>query len=720
MKNTTQTLLTTSLAFIGSLCLLPVAEGQQAAAEGVLFEEVIVTASRREERQLDVAASLSVVDTDATTSQGITDINAIADFVPNLTATDAGGPGLGNLIIRGIYVGGAPTVGTYIDDVPYGGVVGGFASNLALDASLYDLDRIEVVRGPQGTLFGASAVGGVVRYVTRKPSLDQTEGYLFADYSSTDEGSDNTLIRGRISVPLVDDTFAIAASGYSENNGGYTDNFVTGGEDTNDHEFIGGRLSANWAVSDRVDLVASVIRHEADYDGVGYETFDPTTGLPVFGELQNEITAPRELEFDLYSFTANVDVGFATLTSVTSDQTVTIDNTDDLTMQLGPLLPPGTFVGFRSGDDSNRFTQEFRLTSTTESGLEWIVGAYYTEQESDSFQRTEEIPADINLFNLNTRQEYTEVALFANVTFPITDKWDATIGTRFSDNENEIGQTFTGALSDPLLNDLNTATDDTVTTWLLNTRYKVRDDLNIYGRAASGYRPGGANLVLNIGGMTFGTPAFTPDDLWSYEAGVKGRTANGRLSYDIGVYYIDWSDAQIQFINALTGIAETGNAAGGITARGLEASLTGEFFENLFVTGTLALADTELDQDEPDLAGLAGETLPGNPESSASLAADYIWPVNSGFDLILGATWRYTGEYTSDFSQAPRGSFENPSYTQLDLRLGLGFERFDINFYATNVTDESDYQTVLPVLPNFAYGVVLRPPTFGLNVRFNY
>lgn len=716
-----------SAAILSSVSSLAVSLSSvpSAAQDGLNVDEVItVTATRREELLIEVPVSLTVLRTEDTLRAGISDINALADFVPNLQATDGGAPGLGNLTIRGVYAGGAPTVGTYIDDVPYGAVVGGFAANLALDASLYDLDRIEILRGPQGTLFGASAVGGVVRYVTRQPDLSEWEGYAFGDVSTTKDGGENFLVRGRLSAPVVEDKLAVSVSGYYESGGGYIDNPILMQEDVNDFDFWGGRIDAKWKPAENVTIVAAVLHHEADYDGVGYETFDPTTGLPLFGDLQTEIETPRTLNFDLYSLTGDIDFGFASLRSITSFQNVTLVNSTDITAAFGPIadqLAPGGAphtVGFNSGDDSDRFTQEFQLTSQSEGPIEWIVGAYYTKQDSSSFQIALPMPADVDLVDLDTSLDYEEIALFGNLTYNITDKWDFTFGVRWADNEVTIAQDFTGALSNPLLGGLENESDDSVFTWLFNTTYRVSDAANLYARIASGYRPGGSNLVVDFMGTQFGQPTFEADTLWSYEAGVKGQILDGRATYDFGAYYIDWSDAQLSFTNAL-GLGETGNATGGIRAIGLEASLAGEIFENFIITATLALSDIELKEDEPLINGMDGEEVFGNPDVTASLAADYYFNIGSVRSNI-GATWRHTGSYTSNFMNAPTGFFENDAYSQFDLRLGAQIEHVAVNFYVTNVGNSSAYQTVFPQAPNFAYGVPLRPRTFGINGRVDF
>ncbi|MEM6681158.1 MAG: TonB-dependent receptor [Pseudomonadota bacterium] len=717
-----------SSALVASTPALPAyAQGAGVDDDGATETEVlVVTATRRTEAIIEVPLAVSVIDTQQTIVSGITDINGIADLVPGLVAVDGGAPSLGNLVIRGTYVGGAPTVATYIDDVPYGGVVGGFAANQALDASLYDLQAIEVSRGPQGTLFGAGAVGGVVRYITKKPNLDELEGFAFADISGTKDGGTNQLYRGRVSVPVIDEKLAISASGYFEDAGGYIDSVVTGDENINTHDFWGGQLMVKMQVTDGFSLLATVMHHEADYDSAGYESFDFASGDPLFGELVTDFAAPRALNYDIYSLTADVELGFADLTSITSFQTAELVNTTDITATFGAtadaLAPGGAphTVGFRSGDETDRFTQEVRLTSTGDGFIEWIVGGYYTNQESDSFQITDVVPNDIELITLNTTLEYEEFALFGNVTVNITDRWDVTGGIRYSDNSLTISQIFTGALSNPALNDLVNENDDDVVTWLFDTGYAVNDAINLYARIASGYRPGGSNLVIDFGGTLIGNPTFDSDNLWSYEAGLKGLIPGTDLRYDFGVFYIDWSDAQLATQNAL-GLGETANALGQITIQGIEAGLAGELFDGFIVTGSLAITDSEIEEDEPQLLALAGDELLQVPDVTFSLTGDYSWSLTSSIDANVGATLRYTGSFETAFSQSPLGTFTNDSYAQVDLRAGITYESVSVNAYVTNVGNSSAYQTVFGTgVPGQGYGVVLRPRTFGVNVGVQF
>lgn len=697
-------------------------------------EEIVVIATRREESQIETPVAVSVVDVDAAISAGVSDINAIADFVPGLNATDGGSPGLGNLVIRGLYTGsGATTVGVYVDDVPFGPVVGGAGNSLALDASLFDLDRLEVVRGPQGTLFGASALGGVVRYVTRAPSLTETEGYLFADVASTEGGGVSNLVRGRVSLPIANERFAISLSGFHNDAAGYTDHPLRGEEDVDDSTFWGGLFSARAQVSDNLSVRFNVMRQEADYDSTAAEAFDLVTGQRLLGERQDVTSAPtpRTLEFDLYSLVADWDLGWATLSSATSQQRLNFANQSDLTLAFGGLadfLAPGGAphtVGFESAFDTERFTQEFRLTSPENDRLEWLVGLYYTDQTTDDTQRTIVTPNDVQLLDASLPTGYTETAVFGNVTFYLTPRWDVTVGARVADIETTLDSQLIGSpfLIGPGPFPSGSVNSDTVTTYLVNTRYRVSDDFNLYARAASGYRPGGANLILQVGPTTIGEPRYEPDNVWSYEAGAKGRLLSGRLTYDASLYFVNWSDAQL--LNVASGLGAFANAQGDVHVTGFEASITGEVADNLFITGALELVESELQSDEAVLGGARGEGLPNTPDATFSLAADYNFAIGGPYEGMVGATWRYTGEYNTTYDgngviSPSLPNYQNDAYSQFDFRAGIRRGAVSANFYVTNLTNEDAYQTIFSIAPNYAQGIILRPRTYGLNLRVDF
>ncbi len=689
--------------------------------------EIIVTASRREESLTDVPASVSVIRNDRTLAIGITDINGIADLVPNLQATDGGSPSLGNLTIRGVFTGGSPTVGTYVDDVPYGPVLGGAGTSLALDATMLDLERIEVNRGPQGTLFGAGAMAGVVRYITRQPELDRIGGYVFADVSFTKDGDPNYIARGRLSAPIVEDKLAVAVSGFYNEAGGYIDHPLRNARNVDGWEFWGGQISLLAKPTERLTLRAAAVHQQAEFDNASYVGFNPATGTPLLGDLTDisQIASPRTYNFDLYSITGEYDLDFATLTSVTSWQSVEFVTFSDITAQFGPLadlLAPGGAphtVTLFAPFDTRRFTQEVRLTSEANGTFEWLIGGYFTNQRTDQGQTALVVPDDIDLLDVSSPLRYREYAAFANGTFYLSEDWDVTGGIRIADNRVEVLQQVGGLLVPPAFNAPENRADDTVVTYLFNTRYRVSDAVNLYARAASGYRPGGSNLVTaGPGGVPLGQPTFAADSLWTYEAGIKGSTANGKLTYGLAAYFLTWEDAQVSFVQ-VNGLGGTTNAAGDIEGHGIEGIVTARPFAGFELTATLAVAEIELQRAEPNLGAAAGTSLPNVPEVSGSVLADYGFALSDTITATLGATWRYTGEFLSTYGPG-LPAFEFGDYSQFDLRAGLDFGQIAVNAYVTNLGNERAFQTVFPAAPVYAQGVVLRPRTFGMNARVEF
>lgn len=747
-KVTTSVQLALTASLLMSTAALAEETGSEKKAEETI-EVITVEASRRSEKLIEVPTSLTVLDNDEAIKSGITDINGLAGVVPNLNAIDGGAPGLGNLTIRGIYAGGASTVGIYIDDVPYGPVIGGAGNSLAFDGSLLDLQQIEVVRGPQGTLFGSSSMGGVVRYITKDPvtDYDEIEGSVSADFSSTDKGGTNTIYRGNVSIPLIDDVLAISLSGFSEESDGFTDLPLLGTEDVNGSSFTGGTVGVSFKPTEDFSAKFKYIAQEAEYGDSGFEAFDPATGkalwpdyAPLLGMEDTadfaDLTATpseRDYSFNLTALTLEYDLGFASIKSITSQQEIELNIINDITAQLGPIadaFAPGTAphtVSFNSPKYTERFTQEFHLSSADSDSLEWIVGAYYTSQDTDDQQIATVTPNDVHLLTANIPTEYEETAVFGNVTYYVSKDFDVTAGVRYSDSSNTISSTGDGVLLPPGSLPAGTEQQDTVTNYLFNARYRFSDELHAYARAASGFRPGGANLVFIIGGETYGEPFYQPDELWSYEAGLKGML-NNKLTWDVGYYMIDWADAQLNGTNPLTGLSYFANSTGNVESSGFEAAIKGELIEDFNISATFGLLNTEFTEDEPVLGAVAGSGLLA-PEVTASFSGDYVFEVFNT-TASIGATWRYTGESNSFYQggTAKDGTplvpmfenYENDAYSQIDLRAQVDLDVVDVNFYVANATNEDAYTSVFHAAPGYAQGLVLRPRTVGVNVSYEF
>ena len=726
------------IASAGSHVAAQDADETPTAENGTDDGVIVVTASRREERQTETPTSLSVVNPNDLLGSGVTDVNGLADFVPNLQAGDGGAPGLGNLVVRGLFAGGSPTTGVYVNDVPYGPVIGGAGNSLAFDGTLFDLDRVEILRGPQGTLFGSTSLGGTVRYVTAEPSLTDFTGSAAADLSSTKGGGENFRLRGRVSAPIAQDVLAVSVAGFYEDTGGYIDQPVRNLTNVDGSEFWGVQGSVLFVPTPELEIKLNAIHQESAFANNAFVDFDPVTGNPFLGALTNTGAddTPFTLNTDLYSGTIEYDFGFATFTSVTSFQNIQLTANTDLTAAFGPVadfVMPATAphtVGFQNITDTDRFTQEVRLTSNDSDSIEWIVGFYYTDQDTSARQVATPNPNDVLLLDSDNFSEYQEFAAFANLTYYLSENWDVTVGLRVSDYENVNDNMIVGSpfLIGPGPFPSGSEQQDTFVSYLINTRYRVSDGLNLYARAANGFRPGGANLVVQVGGTTIGDPTYAADSLWSYEAGAKGRIFDGRGTYDIGVFYVDWDGTQLT--NTLSGLGGITNAVGGVTAKGLEAAVSGEVFDNFKLSATIGVSETELKQDNPILGALEGEELAGNPNFTSSVSGDYTFPISDSALVNFGGTLRLTGKTNISYRggtgaggaviASPNPFFQNGSYAQLDLRAGIEFDPVTLQLYVTNVTNSDAYQSIFTTAPNLYQAAVLRPRTFGVNARVDF
>lgn len=329
------------------------------------------------------------------------------------------------------------------------------------------------------------------------------------------------------------------------------------------------------------------------------------------------------------------------------------------------------------------------------------------------------------LYFANFPSNYKETSAYATGTWYFTPDFDASLGLRYTDYSNDVELDTIGPLLAPLP---FSEIDDEVSNFLFNLRYRPSQNTSLYTRVASGYRPGGANFLLldPSTGEPLSSPFFQPDDLISYEAGVKGRTADGRFDYDLSAYHIDWEDYQIGVVRA--GVQVVGNAAKAVS-RGFEASVGMNVTDALTLTSSLSYTNAELAADEPDLGGADGDQLPSTPKWQAVFDADYAFSLGQ-WPAYVGASWRYKGEMPVGFEgytdaagnefppSAPRVMLD--SYSLVDLRAGVQFGDLDVSLYVNNVFDEwawSSFGSSFAVIPS---GAPTRPRTIGGVLRWNF
>jgi len=700
-----------------------------------VLDEIIVTASRRSESLQNVASAISAVNPDDYIIKGLTSISDIIDYTPGINFKSGGAPGFGSITIRGAsQESSTPIVGIYVDDVPFttnspfsGGV------SVLYDGLLSDIERVELVKGPQGTLYGAGAVGGVIKYITKDPALEEFRADALVDVSTTKGGEISQLYKATVSSPIVKDKVGLTLSGFYDDQGGYVDRIdspiTTAQEDVNDAETYGVSATALIKFSDAGDIKLSSSYYKTKHDAKNVVDFTFPGFEPSGGRF--ETTDPESnvnVKYTKLDATINYDFEWAELTTVSAYMKYDSDSLSDSTGSFGAIADqftgsaPGTNIVPSITDfGSEKYLQEVRLASPSNETFEWLVGLFYVNEDTYNSQTAIAEPTGFNLFDVAFPSEYTEKAAFANATVYITPDFDVSAGIRYSDNELTLDADFTGLFTgDPA--PYTDTIKDKVTTYLFNARYRINDDTNLYGRVASGYRPAFVNIpVLNpFTGDLINDPVTDADLLWSYEIGAKGNFPNLRMRYDIALWKIDWNEFQA-FVVA-NGVSTTTNSAAGISAKGFEGTFQFYPTDNLTVEAGVTYTDSILDADDPELGGTEGEATRNLPKWTTSFKADYAFDLG-GWEASAGAGMRYTGAFNSDFINGLTPNFPAPSNILVDLSFGFTKDSYTVSLYATNLFDE--YAVLGGGVGTGVFGPktrvgIARPRTIGASVAVRF
>ena len=726
----------------GALVLLLGTTTNVLAAEGPNIEEVIVTAQKRAEALIDVPQSVSVVDGGVLERQQATNFQDYLKLVPGLQLNQTT-PGQGRLVVRGINTGGvASTVAVYVDETPFGsssGLVNGAV--LAADFDTFDMQRIEVLRGPQGTLYGASSLGGVLKFATNPPNTDSTEARVRVSTESVDGGEMGYSGTGMVNVPLGD-SFAVRATGYYREQGGFIDSIGTAGsdreEDINGSSSYGGRVSAQWAPSDAFTARVSAVIQNIRNDAGGDIESDPNTLKTLHGGPTQSQFVPEFTDFDyrVYNATLDFDLGFATLTSATSYNQLDEPLRSDLTTRFSPLLiavfgfPPHELLQNQT-TQYDKVTQELRLASPSNDRFEWLLGAYYTEEQGDIIQHIEAVtPGTLTpiplgkLGDATLHSNYDEIAGFLSGTIHFGDSFDLTLGGRYSTNDQDAKQVSGGALAGGPTTTLTADSSEDVFTYSVAPKWKLDEHKSLYLRVATGFRPGGPNVVPPLAPATV-PRIYDSDSLTSYEAGLKVESADRAYTLDIALFHIDWEDIQLFALVNNFGVNVNGGKA---ASYGFEFTGSAYLTDGFNVSLNGSLTDTHLKDDTPALSGgKAGDALPFTPEWSASLNATYEWSVGAQAMAYIGGSLRHLSDQTAGYDLAFRTAHGRQrtveSYDVFDLQTGVDFGRWTLELYGKNLTDEDGKTSTGAVgtVPGGALPTgVIRPRTYGLTVGFNF
>jgi outer membrane receptor protein involved in Fe transport len=699
------------------------------------LQEVVVTAQKRQERLIDAPQSVSVLSADTLAELGATQFADFANTVPGVGFTTAGA-GYTQISMRGVTTGEEtnPSVGIYVDDVPYGSSTAfAFGGQYALDMNLLDVDRIEILRGPQGTLYGASTMGGLVKYVSKLPDSTAFAGDVRAGLSAVHDGGVSYDGAIAVNLPLSSGVAALRASAFYSKDGGYIDNLGLGQSNVNRSNVHGGRLDLLLTPSDPLSIRLGAVLQNISRGGQSSADYT-LSGTPAYGSLGQYRLNPEpfDQQFQLFSGTVAYDFGPAALTSISSYQAVHTQVFYDFSAEFLPFFdapPPGGLgfaygaVGFPDTDSTSKFTQEVRLASAGHRQLEWIVGGFYTheasvDREAFTTKNAAGQPVANDLLTYASPTTYQEYAAFGDVTYHFTDTFDVSGGLRYARNDQTANETATGIFGASYPAPIRSSQG--VFTYLANARYHFSGYSTGYARYATGYRPGGPNpLVFNSAtGIPEVPPTFLPDQLKSYEIGYNGESADRRFGINADVFYIDWHNLQV-ITSTSNGFGAYTNASAA-TVHGVELTLTARPVTGLAMTGAFAYQDPHLTEAASIIGGVAGERLPNSAHFTGSLNTDYTL-IDSGVHPSVGATFRYVGDRTASFDQnAATPQYHLPAYRTFDLRGGLMLNTTSIQLYVHNVLDERGQLSAFTGRGPLAQVSLLPPRTVGISATTHF
>jgi iron complex outermembrane recepter protein len=685
-------------------------KGRTEASQPVILEEVLVTAQKRNENVQDVPASVSVISGTQLEEWGATQLTDYAAYVSGLSVVQGAAPGTDMLILRGLSMPAeSALVGTYIDDTPVGtSSAQQPTTRRALDLLPYDFERVEVLEGPQGTLYGANAMGGLVKYVTRKPDVESATARVGADLKENDNASAaGWNVRSALNVPIVTGKAAVRVSWSQDVTPGFIDEPSQNRRDGNQVTERAGHVATLFEPSDAWSIDISAFVEQLNSPDGTTVTLTPAL-TPDVGRLSDSQQVPQTFNWTLryYSVSLNGDLQWASLVSATSYSSTRASQWEQVYYPLD--YPTGRAdAGDRLA--SNKLTQELRLVSPAGRRLEWLLGAFYTDERGDEVQSAYALDgSNVPVPNLQLNPEYRvfipsryrEYALFGDVTWKFTATLDLTAGLRESRNE----ETFAGI---PACSQVDVSifgacpsagegrSDQNVFNFTVGPRYQFSPDVMTYFRVASGYRPGGPNTPGS------GIPSsVAADTLIDSEVGIKAAWLDRKLRVDAAAYQIDWRHIQILSVAPPpldVAYATNGNTA---TVRGIEAATIATPICDLHLGLNLTYDQAFLSAPMPSgstLVGDHGDRLPYVPTWSGSLTADYTHALEHGWMGTLGVGWHYTGQrYTTidDSRNCPvncGGASSVPSlrpYGAVDMHARVSNDLWSVRFNVRNLTNK--------------------------------
>jgi iron complex outermembrane receptor protein len=744
--------------------------------------EITVTAEKYNSTSQDTPISVSALSGEQLSDVGIYSIETLAHDVPGLSMRSAG-PGLTEYEARGLASNGgaAPTVGFYLDEIPLSPPALSQSGKVVIDPSLYDVERVEVLRGPQGTLYGSGSMGGTVKVITNKPKLDTFEGSVQGTLSDTQGGGGNYGGNLMLNLPIgktlalrivAGDTYrsgwidlvtlnpfpvSLATSSYGSLTNAHVQSVI---RDANDERLTSARGELLFQPIDDLSVLFTAVTQHMALGGYDLLDSTPTSAYPgpVY-DAHYEAFPFREGVHDdvhIYGLDINATLDFADLTSATSYFDRLGWQTQDSSVSLywsNHGSTPLVSVPYSEVDPSRQFTQEFRLSSHDTGPLHWVGGVFYSslhsvwQEESSNLAVASPATPDGSYFSSYNPYKVTQTAVFGDGSYKFNNNWKLSAGVRwytYKSQQDEFSWGVDAPYPSPAVAPtLITTASNKGFNPRVNLSYEPNKDLNLYATISKGFRPGGANQILDTAppvNCQAGSLTFGPDSAWNYEIGEKAKAFDNWLTVNSDFYYIRWLGVQ-QVLTLPCGYQYYNNAGDG-RAFGPELEINAKLSEYWTASFSGAYTDSKLTNPNASytnfLTSVAIQPNGTSPacgsaanceapimnvvKDTANLTLTYSTAVMGDYQLTASASDSYTG---TSHDVAYYFNYILPSYNTANARLILAHNNWSANLFIDNLTNKVALMTANNTSFQFNIPQVVRystnqPRTFGTQVNYKF
>jgi outer membrane receptor protein involved in Fe transport len=707
------------MALMASTALLPMtAYAQETAgndtdeASPSRSDDIIVTAQRYEQRLQDVPLSISVIGSKELGARAMADIKDLQYSVPGLSMFEYG-VGRQFVQLRGISnTIGASTIGIYLDETPLGLDLQGDAFSVRL----LDLERVEVLRGPQATLYGQGSMGGTIRYIPAAPRLNAIGGSVAGEYSSTEDGANNYKAVAVLNLPLSKDVAGLRLVGGYERVGGFIDNVVTGQKDVNSADIYTVRGTLLVKPSDRLTLSLMGLYQKSEQANQDFGVNRKTISL---------VPQPVNDRYTLIQGKASYDLDFAELSSSASYIDRHNIAANDVSSGFVPYLPAfGIPVGFVdrvalvTATDYKIFNGEVRLASQSEGPLGWALGATYRDLKTRLVGETITAPGTLpfTLIAIDNDARSRSYALYGEVNYAFTSQLKASAGLRyFSDHkEQKAVNTYFGFTTiDPGDGNFHSVNPR------FNLSYEFTPNSMVFVNAAKGFRSGGFNNTSAGGGVIPIPPTYNPDEIWTYELGTKHQLFGNKLVLDASLYRSEWSHVQSYGFapDSVIGIV---NNSGHVSGWGVDLSATARPTRTLTLAATYGWNNLAYDSASQNKDKQPGDPVDGAVRESYSASLDFRPPMNDSITGIFRIDYQHAGKAQLTFRNYPSPLFvARPGRDIVNLRIGAAVGAVEVTLFANNLLDENAPNIIGP-FGLISENVEQRPRVIGISASTKF